>query len=366
MTTTLAPSSPPAACVAPGDALELGGAPRASGRGVARPPRRSRSMRAPASRRVIEPAAVRRPRPGRALTVRGRDAGGALLGRYLDVAARPREVVACAGASGSVLVIDRDAITLGSRRLVGHLPLDEPPGNARLLCALYLADPTRGHCRAVLAGDLEAAPFPEVESEQGPSDEQCAQEREAPEHETLIDARGRVHRIELARSSQGRRELRWHTRLSSPPEEHSSRRPARVASLRDVVGAMESYEPARAMTRRALARHRDLPNVALGALQGELRRVASSRIVLNRGLREALVTALARDGLTLSEIALRCGRVKRDARGHRSGEGTWVARRVGLVPDSGREAPSPWIHSDVLALIARRGLGLSPHEVELG
>jgi len=27
--------------------------------------------------------------------------------------------------------------------------------------------------------------------------------------------------------------------------------------------------------------------------------------------------------------------------------------------------PTPWVHSDVLALIARRGLGLSPREVEV-
>ncbi|MEA2356627.1 MAG: hypothetical protein QOD61_2756, partial [Solirubrobacteraceae bacterium] len=26
----------------------------------------------------------------------------------------------------------------------------------------------------------------------------------------------------------------------------------------------------------------------------------------------------------------------------------------------------PWVHTDVLALIARNGLGLAPHEVELG
>jgi hypothetical protein len=68
----------------------------------------------------------------------------------------------------------------------------------------------------------------------------------------------------------------------------------------------------------------------------------------------------------MSEIALRCGKVKRDSRGNESGETSWLARRLGLAPESGERAPTPWIHTDVLALIARRGLGVSPREVELG
>jgi hypothetical protein len=67
----------------------------------------------------------------------------------------------------------------------------------------------------------------------------------------------------------------------------------------------------------------------------------------------------------MSEIAIRCGRVKRDRRGNESGETSWLARRLGLLPEGGQSTPTPWIHSDVLALIARSGLGLSPREVEL-
>ncbi|MDE3069275.1 MAG: hypothetical protein KGJ43_00925, partial [Acidobacteriota bacterium] len=74
----------------------------------------------------------------------------------------------------------------------------------------------------------------------------------------------------------------------------------------------------------------------------------------------------AADGVTMNEIAIRCGRVKRCARGNIGGETSWLARRLGLAPEGGQARPSPWIHSDVLALIAREGLGLSPHEVELG
>jgi hypothetical protein len=101
------------------------------------------------------------------------------------------------------------------------------------------------------------------------------------------------------------------------------------------------------------------------ALRGELLRVQDSPIVLNRGLREAVLGVVERQGLSMSEVAIRCGRVKRDAAGNESGETSWLARRLGLLPEGGRKTPTPWIHSDVLALIARDGLGISPREVEL-
>jgi len=67
----------------------------------------------------------------------------------------------------------------------------------------------------------------------------------------------------------------------------------------------------------------------------------------------------------MSEIAIRCGRLKRDRKGNESGETSWLARRLGLLPEGGQSTTTPWIHSDVLALITRRGLGISPREVEL-
>jgi hypothetical protein len=48
-----------------------------------------------------------------------------------------------------------------------------------------------------------------------------------------------------------------------------------------------------------------------------------------------------------------------------SGETTWLARRLGIAPSAGESAPTPWVHTDVLALIAREGLRISPREVEL-
>jgi hypothetical protein len=82
-------------------------------------------------------------------------------------------------------------------------------------------------------------------------------------------------------------------------------------------------------------------------------------------LREAVTERVTRSELTMSEIAMRCGRVKRDQRGNVAGETSWLGRRIGLVPESGESAPRPWVHSDVLALIARDGLGTDPHEVEV-
>ena len=104
----------------------------------------------------------------------------------------------------------------------------------------------------------------------------------------------------------------------------------------------------------------------MAALRAELDRVYASRVVLNRGLREAVLAAVNERGLTMSEIAIRCGRFKRDAHGTETGETSWLARRIGMLRESGKSAPTPWVSSDVLALIAREGLGLPPREVELG
>ena len=67
----------------------------------------------------------------------------------------------------------------------------------------------------------------------------------------------------------------------------------------------------------------------------------------------------------MSVIALRCGRIKRDPNGRESGETSWLARRIGVAPEAGAPRPTPWIHTDVLALIARDGLGIAPAEAEL-
>lgn len=106
----------------------------------------------------------------------------------------------------------------------------------------------------------------------------------------------------------------------------------------------------RAITHDALASCP--PGVSTQALRRELGASYNSAILFNRGLREA-VQAAVRDGqVSMSEIAMRC---------HTS----WVNRRTGQQPERGKDRPSSWVHSDVLALIAREGLGISPNEVEL-
>ncbi len=148
-------------------------------------------------------------------------------------------------------------------------------------------------------------------------------------------------------------------------------RPIRRDSRSDVSargrsGRSNNYEPACRLTRGALAGYRYDANVSTTALRGELERLNDSPIVLNRELRCKVLAAVEDGGLSLSEIAIRCGRVKRDRRGNTSGETSWLARRVGILPESGSGRLTPWVHSDVLALIARNGLGISPREVELG
>ena len=155
-------------------------------------------------------------------------------------------------------------------------------------------------------------------------------------------------------------ELRWSRR--APGSEQGETQPV---SMREAVARLESYEPVRTLTQRALMQHDGDGEVSTAVLRVELMRIQESPIVLNRGLREAVLAAVERQGLSMSEIAIRCGRIKRDSAGNESGETSWLARRLGLLPEGGREAPTPWIHSDVLALIAREGLGISPREVEV-
>lgn len=275
------------------------------------------------------------------------------LGSYCDWRGRSREIVALPGAGKSVLVLDRDATTLGDRRLVAHLAADEPPENAELVsrCFLRQARRARCACRLLTASDLRAIPFAEGDADAAD-----------PEHEldeALHDTNGRSYRIERLASAMSIPEMRWcrrwHDRPGYAPE---------PLSVREAIACLERYEPILASTRRIVAANRHSDDVSIAVLRAELLRMRESPIVLNRALRAAVVEAVERGGQSMSEIAMRCGRIKRDPAGNASGETSWLARRLGLLPEGGRSKPTPWIHSDVLALIARDGLGLSPREVE--
>ncbi|HTD58241.1 MAG TPA: hypothetical protein VK672_05045 [Solirubrobacteraceae bacterium] len=249
-----------------------------------------------------------------------------------------------------MLVVDRDAITLCKRRLVAHLAADEPVENAEIVCRRYLEDTSGRWCRVVRPEDLHADPLAPTEHEEEPDPR--------PLRGCVVAPDGTAYRLGLLGGERTSFQLRWCRRSA-----HSDEDSWEQTSLREVIAAFEDYEPMRTLTERAISRHGDDSSVA--RLCSELERLCASPIVLNRGLREAVLGAIDRDGTSMSEIALRCGIVKRDRRGNISGETSWLARRIGVMPEGGRNAITPWIHSDVLGAIARKGLSISPREVEI-
>jgi len=301
-----------------------------------RPCRRATSLRRPVAPRRRGDDALRRPRP---------------LAVYSDERGRRRELLALPARGGSTLVLDRDAATLCDRRLVAHLGAEEPAGNAALVCRLYLEDPSGRWCRALCPEDLRATPAGEAAEAHPPG---------SRELEQTIEAGAHLYGLRLVAGERSTSQLRW-CRCARAREQALWEQ----ISLREVVAALESYEPMRTLTAHAIACRSGDSSVALTRLSSEYERLCASPIVLNRRLREAVGRAIERDGISMSEIALRCGVVKRDSRGRASGETSWLARRVGLMPEGGAKATTPWVHSDVLALIARRGLRVSPREVEV-
>ena len=286
-----------------------------------------------------------------------RQVGGS-LGGYTDPEGRERELVRCSGAAGSTLVLDRLARTLTDARLVAHLAADEPQENAQIVASLYLAEEKGARrCRLLSAEDLQSTPY-------APGQSRAAIEPKGAgraSSEQLVDRHGRGYRLALARCRSAISELRWQRH---PPDGECGC--SQVVTVREVIGSLESYEPVRALTAQAVKTHVTDRTVSVAVLRAELDRVCESCVLLNRGLREAVLAAIQKRGLTMSEIAIRCGRFKRDAQGNVSGETSWLARRIGTLPEHGKKAPTPWVSSDVLALIARDGLGVCPLEVELG
>jgi hypothetical protein len=316
-----------------------------------------------------------------------------IIARHVDRNGRLREVLTHPGAAGSTLVLDRDVRTRRDLRLIAHLAADEPPVNALLTCREYLRNHRR-LCRLLTAEDLVAGPIVQeaiagelVDDRYGP-----AVGGDGPvggETVELLDRYGYAYRLgctyrlaaRVNRSATTARRssipiMRW-LRYSvgwgcgeqdadvDRSADESGTHAGEHVCVRDVVGAIESYQPVRALTTAALTRCQGRSDISTSILRAELERIDSSRIVLNRGLREAVLAVVSAQGLTMSEITARCGRCKRDTRGNCHGDTSWLARRIGLVPEGGRDRPTPWVHSDVLALIAREGLGISPREVEL-
>jgi hypothetical protein len=271
----------------------------------------------------------------------------AKLHDYVTMDGAAREIVLLDGARGSRLVVDRLVCAGADARLLAHLSRDEPDENAMHVSREFLADGCR-RCRPLRRSDLVGLP----EGADCP-----AALSVAPGPAVLVDRRGVSYRLG---PSGAPAELRWHREGSRHAAQSS------VVSAREVVAALEDYEPVRTLTRAAVDALRGDRRISIATLGLELRRLESSPIVLNRRLRAAVLEAVRQRGVSLSAIAIACGRMKRDARGNGSGETSWLARRVGLVAESAAGAPNPWVHTDTLALIARDGLGIAPREVELG
>jgi hypothetical protein len=273
------------------------------------------------------------------------------LGGYTNRSGALREIVCVSGDGGSRLVVDRETMTGGDMRLVAHLAADEPPENDRIVCEVYLADESRGDCRLVVTEDLELTPFagstPDTDSEVSPDTQMAGSD-------------GVVYRLREISEDGGFPELRWTCSSGNPGQEEPV-----VVKLREVVAHLENYEPARAITATALAAHREDRCVSTFRLRGELERLNASEIVLNRGLREAVQRKIAYGELSMGQIAMRCGRFNGDKRSPKSGDTSWLARRIGQLREKGQNGPTPWVHTDVLALIARAGLGIAPREIEL-
>ena len=276
---------------------------------------------------------------------------GEPIAAYVDPQGCRREIITLPGAHGSRLVVDRIPDAQGDERLIAHLCGDEPRENAVIVSGLYLRDERRPCCRPLRAGDIAIDPV-----------EECAEPADASaelEGGVLTDSAGNVYSLDRAFDGPSLPQLRWHRH---PPRAGAS---AELLTLRHLTGALEGYQPAVRLSQAAVLAHDLDTAVSVTVLRAELRRLQESPIVLNRGLREVVLTAIQDKGVSMSEIAIRCGRRKRDRRGCESGETSWLARRIGILPEGGELVPTPWVHSDVLALIARDGLGIPPREVEI-
>ncbi len=188
--------------------------------------------------------------------------GTRVLERFRDERGRAREIVSRRGARGSVLVIDCDPLDTSDARLVAHLSADEPTANARIVCGSYLAaEPESRRCRALDPLDELDAPIGAVLG-RGPG----VLARESPEVRGPTGAY-RLRGVPCAMSIPS---LRW---TISPPGVSSA---PLVVSLREAIGALESYEPFREITRAALTRHEDDPAISTTTLRAELGRVLDS------------------------------------------------------------------------------------------
>src|SRR5439155_17370523 len=85
----------------------------------------------------------------------------------------------------------------------------------------------------------------------------------------LIDRRGCNYRLEAVRGGTSIAELRW--------QRHPPRRGCPYpVSVRQVIGSLESYEPARSLSAQAVAVYNRDETLSVAALRNELARVDAS------------------------------------------------------------------------------------------
>lgn len=287
-----------------------------------------------------------RPRPA-APARKAKSKKKAELARYREAeTGAVRVIVALRGPDDSILVVDRLQGTKADPRVVARIDATEEPSNARLIAEMYAADEDRGIVRRLTREDAYGVAQPDPEPAQDYA-------------EPVVDEEGVSWALRVLDGGEGRasRELRW-ARQTGVDE-------WQIETLRDTLAHFQSYEPFMPMTAAAVAAHESDAEIAVSTLNSEYRRQQTSPIVLNRGIREAVLGTVNMGVASLSEIAARCGRKHSGKSDTESGDTTWLQRRIGVRAEAGSEHPTPWVHTKVLALIARDGLGIAPNEVEV-
>ena len=213
----------------------------------------------------------------------------------------PREIVRIAAAAEHTS--SSTAVPSTGRPATGPTPrCRRADRDARIVCARYLAErrapvPARSRRRA---GRPAGSPFADPEPD---APTRCAAAR------ALVDEAGRRHRLAAVTT----------TVLTIPaPLLATARRrhgPAELVRVLDVTEDLQAYEPVRTLSAEAVARP-SRRRAGLGAvLRAELARPPRAHRP-QPPARERVAQSLVRDGLSMSGVTLRCGRV--DA----TGEGT--------------------------------------------
>jgi hypothetical protein len=170
-----------------------------------------------------------------------REQAPSCLGQYVsEQTGLAREIITLSRPDGSTFVVDCLAHTAKDGRVVAHLMASEPPENASIIVGMYLADDRKGHCSLLSTEDL--ARIRNASSRAGSA-------TTVLKRSPLLDGDGYCYRILELSSAGSVPELRW-ARLRL----HGDEDPPDPLTLRDLVGRLQDYEPAREADRRSARR----------------------------------------------------------------------------------------------------------------